>query len=97
MDSENIAAIARGQLVEAMKAQMEADADEGYSFDRAARSALSAIKAQGLVVVPVTPTPEMIEATRKMEMPRADSAQAMVSAMIVGTWNAMLAAAGDAP
>ena len=38
-------------LVEAIKAQMEADADDSYSFDRAAHSALAAIKASGFAVV----------------------------------------------
>ena len=40
-------------LVEAIKAQMEADADDSYSFDRAAHSALAALKASGFAVVPV--------------------------------------------
>jgi hypothetical protein len=95
-----------GDLVEAMArgiAAADANPDaglrdlwhvEGYraTVIKLAQAALAAIEAQGLAVVPVEPTPEMIEATRTMEMPRADSANAMVSAMIVGTWSAMLAA-----
>lgn len=52
-----------------------------------------ALQSAGYAVVPVEPTEAMIEATRNMTMPRADSAKAMVSAMIVGTWDAMLQAA----
>ena len=71
----------------ASRAQYTADVDQAIATDIAAWLASA-----GMMVVPVEPTPAMIEATRKMEMPRADNARAMVNAMILGTWAAMLAA-----
>jgi hypothetical protein len=49
-------------MIAKITARMEADADENFSFERAAQAALAAIEAAGGVVVPVEPTFAMLEA-----------------------------------
>ncbi len=75
--------------IEALQARLAAVEAERNAL-RA--DALSAIKAQGLLVVPVEPTEAMVEAHYE-----AHARAATVFADPCEVWAAMLAAAGDAP
>jgi hypothetical protein len=55
------------ELIADMIARMENEADDNFSFKRAAQAALAAIEAQGLAVVPVEPTEGMVRAGRDAE------------------------------
>lgn len=101
-DSENIAAIARAIAVSYdgnRPPELPSDPTVYPSDLDAARSALAAhtawLKAQGLVVVPVEPTEAMVNAG--LYANDCSMLEVVFSHELIAAYQAMLAAAGDAP